>query len=102
MLGVPGVAGRREEAPPVWPDRGPFIGGELAHDDGARRAQPPHHFRVLFGKGIGTARRIGGCRHSGNIDQVLDADGNAMERSAVDAGGQIRIGGLGLAQRRFG
>ena len=69
----------------------------LADDDRAGRAQPRHRSGVV-GRRIGKRRAGGGGRQAGDVDIVLDRDGNAVERKLR---GIFRAQRLGFRQRLF-
>jgi hypothetical protein len=55
----------------------------LAKDDGAGEPQGSDDLGIGGGRrAIGTRLAVGQGRDAGDIDDVLDADGNAMQRSA--------------------
>jgi hypothetical protein len=45
--------------------------------------------------------RMAGRRDAGRVVDVLQGVGDALHRALVDALGEIRIGGLGVAERAF-
>jgi hypothetical protein len=75
--------------------------GELGHiglgdGNGAGRAQPPHHRGVGFGpRRIREHLRPGAGRLAGDVEQVLDADDGAIERSERHASTCASIGSIG-------
>ena len=60
----------------------------LPYKDGPGGSQPAHAFRVLRGKVVRKSARSVGCRHTGRVDGVLDADDQAGKRSNA----RIRVG----------
>ena len=62
--------------------------GKLAHDNRARRAQLCDHRRVGIGDMIQAQPRVAGCRHSLDVDDILDRDRNTKQKSSW----QCRIG----------
>src|SRR5581483_6204927 len=78
---VPGVAGRVE-----WVTRGEFGRGRFAEYDGSRFAQCSYARAIAAGVPAGVKRRPHLRRHVGCLDDVLDADGHAVDlrqRSAL-------------------
>src|SRR5262249_4962616 len=61
----------------------------LAEEDGPRLTQPPHDRGVLAGDAVGPQARTGGGRPVEDVEDVLDADGNAVQRAAPLAAPQF-------------
>ena len=83
--------------------------GEFAHvglgdDHRAGRAQPLHHRRVGRGEQpfVGQHARARPRHFAGDVEQVLDADDRAVERTERLAGLGPRIGGIGRGARGLG
>ncbi len=84
---------RRVEAGPLGSDR-------LAENDRAGLAEIGDHRRILLNRRrIFAKRRAALRRHAGDVDDVLDADGDAVQRAGDFASpGEVRQP-LGLAPR---
>src|SRR5688572_21671882 len=59
------------------------LGGRgLAEYDRAARAQRRHAMRIGFGDALRVQRRAQAGAHAARVDDVLDADGDAVQRAA--------------------
>ncbi len=74
---------------------GELGGVGLAEDDRPGGAEPGHERRVARRERVREGRRAGPGGHAGDIDDVLDPDRHAMERSGRVPG---RAGGIALAR----
>ena len=79
MLWVPGIARWGEWKVEAGPADGELMGAELAHDDRAGRAQTADACGIPRGDIIDKNFRVRRGRQTGDIDNVLDADGNTMQ-----------------------
>ena len=75
MLGIVRIAGRSRM------EIGEFGGDGLADDHGTGVAQPLDHMRVLIGPAPGQERRAAFGRIVAGVDDVLDPDRNAVQRT---------------------
>ena len=76
------------------------LGGDrLAGDERASRTQASDHARVGAGDPPGVQRRaiLGG--HARGIEDVLDADGDAVEGADGVTGAPLRVGGAGSGEQ---
>jgi hypothetical protein len=88
---IPWVAHRAPVA-----DRGRRAGIELVHvgladEHGAGGPEAANHLGVFRREAVFVDRAGGGGAHPGGVDAVLDADGNAVQRSA-DLPGDLFVG----------
>ena len=99
---VPRVARGRERQVEARAAKGELVRGELAQHDRAGPAQARDRVRVgprhVVAQDFGVARG----RQPGHVDDVLDADGNAVERAADTPGGDLPLGGARRVQRPLG
>ena len=101
MIGVPRVARRRPGQIEARAADGEFVRRELAHDDGAGAAQPRHAHRIGRRDIVDQDLRMAGRRQARDIDDVLDADRHAMQRTAQAARRDLGFGGPGRVHRRL-
>ncbi len=84
-----GAAGRVVEGPRVARAGRVAIGERrrdgLADDDGPRGPEPCDEGRVAVGAGVCERRPASGRRHTGDVDDVLDPDRDAVERPGLAA-----------------
>src|SRR5579883_2477184 len=73
---------------------------EFGDEDRAGSVEAFHDGCVLFGDAV--AKRFGavGGGNAGGVEEILAAPGNAVERSAVLAGGDFSVGLLGLLESK--
>jgi hypothetical protein len=102
VVGVPGIAGGRPGKIEAWTADREFVRRELAQHDRAGAAQPPDADSVGGRDIVDQHLRVAGRRQAGDIDDVLDANGHAVQRPARPAGRDLRLGGLGGGHRRIG
>src|SRR5581483_8187432 len=72
----------------------------LAGDHGARGAQPFGHRRVARGHVVDEHARAVGRTQPGGVDEILHADGDPVQRPAVDAPAEVALGRPRLGKRR--
>ncbi len=77
------------------------MGGALADDDCAGVEQPVHGGRILLRYVVAVGSRASGRRHAGDVEEVLQTDGYAVERTAVAAGSDLRLRGPGRGKGRL-
>ena len=58
--------------------------------------QPLHHGAIPSRYPVPIHQRTGGVRHPGDSEQIFHRDWNALERPAVEAGGQFGVGAAGI------
>ena len=73
-----------------------------ADDDRAGLVQPAHHRRIVWRDAVVEDVRCRSGDDARLVDDVLDRDGNAVERTAVDAAGAFAIGRVGRRARTRG
>ena len=82
-----GAAGGVVRVPGVkrggWVKAGKFGGDGFAHHNGAGLFQPGQDGGVIVGDEVGVDLRAGGRRNAGGIENVLDADGYAVEGAGL-------------------
>ena len=71
----------------------------LPSDDGAGFAELADAGGVLFGDVIDENFRVGRRRQAGDVDDVLDADRDAVKRASRAAGGEFVLRGSGGVHR---
>ena len=76
---------------------GELVRGELAEEDATRVIQPRDGGRVVAGNGIGADAGLAGGADAGGGEDVLQRERNAVQRAAVAAGRDLRLGRLRLA-----
>ena len=96
-LAVARIAGRAEMRIGADAGKGEFGHVGLGDDHRAGRAQPLHHRRIGGGRRrlLGENLRAGAGRLAGDVEQILDADDDAVERAERGAARGARIGGIG-------
>jgi hypothetical protein len=99
VVAVPRIARRRERQVEAGAADGEFMGGQLAHDDGAGLAQFADDDGVGGGDVVDQDLGVAGGRQPGDVDDVLDPDRHAVQRAADAPGGDL---GLGVAGHRHG
>ena len=102
VVGVPGIARRREGLVGRHRAVGEFVGRELAQDDGAARLQAAHGLGVDRGHVVGAQVRMAGRQHTLGLVDVLQPDRNAVQRAAAKALAQFRVGLPGRVARPVG
>ena len=85
VVGVPGIARRREGLVGRHRAVGEFVGGELAQDDRAACFQAPHGLGVDRRHVVGAQVRMAGRQHALGLVDVLQRDRNAVQRAAAKA-----------------
>ena len=79
-----------------------LMGRKLAEDDPAGRLQSARHLGIALRNVASEDLRVRGSRHAGDIDNVLERKGNAVERSKTGAGCCPSVGLFGGRQRGVG
>ena len=102
VVGVPGIARRREGLVGRHRAVGEFVRGELAQDDRAARFQAPHGLGVDRGHVVGAQVRVTGRQHALGLVDVLQRDRNAVQGAAIKALAQLHVGLLGRDPRAVG
>ena len=78
------------------------MGRELADDDSAGLTQPLDREGVFLRHMVLHDLGMAGRRDAGGLVDVLEADRDAVQRSAIFAGGDLGLGGTRLMARRIG
>ena len=102
VVGVPGIARRREGLVRRHRAVGEFVGGELAEDDGAAGFQASHGLGIDRGHVVGAQMRMAGRQHALGLVDVLQPDRNAMQRAAIEPLAHLHVGLLGGEPRAIG
>src|SRR5580658_5876874 len=102
MAWVPRIARRREWEIEAWPTDGELVRAELAHDDRAGSAEFTDANRILFGDVVDQDLRVRRGWQPGDVNNVLDSNGNAVQRAAAASGRKFLFGGFGGIQRGIG
>ena len=98
--GVPRVARDRERLVEVRHADRELHRRDLAGDHRAGGLEARHHRAVLAGTPIGIEHEaVGGGRAVRHREDVLHADGDAVQRAPVDAGSELGVGGGGGEER---
>src|SRR5271165_4034721 len=92
---VPRIARGRKREIETRPADGELVRAEFAHDDGAGFAQLADADGILFGDVVDEDFRVPGGRQAGDIDDVLDADRNSVQRTSDTTGFQLGLSGPG-------
>ena len=85
-----------------WARRSRTRASTVFQDDRAGAAQPCDAYRVGGGDIVDQDFRMAGRRQPRDIDDVLDADRDAMQRAARMAGSYLRLGGARCCHRGIG
>ena len=97
VVGVPGIARRREGLVRRHRAVGEFVGGELAENDGAAGFQAAHGLGVDRRHVVGAQVRMAGRQNALGLVDVLQPDRNAMQRAAIEALAHLHVGLPGCA-----
>ncbi len=101
-VGIVRVARRPERRVLVGRPERELVQVGLADEHRAGLAQVGDRRRIAFGDVAVAHARRRGRRHAADVEQVLDRDRHAVQRTAVVAGGQLLIGLARLPQRLVG
>src|SRR5260370_14344889 len=77
------------------------MGRELADDNGAGVGQTAHRGRVLLRHVVDHDLRVSGRRHTLGLVDILQANRNAVQRSAPMPGHDLGLGRAGRVERRL-
>jgi hypothetical protein len=77
---------------------GEFMGGGLPRHQRTGRAQVADHLCVVVLRRVGVERRTTPRGKPRHVDDVLHADEHPVQRTAIDARGEIGVGPVGLGQ----
>src|SRR4029077_12745609 len=99
---VPRVARRRPGQIERGPAEGELVRRELADDDSAGLTQPLDREGVFLWHIVLHDLGMAGRGDAGGLVDVLEADRDAVQRSAIFAGGDLGFGGTRLMARRVG
>ena len=80
----------------------PLVKVQLAEEHRARRAQLLDDRAVPLRHAVAVDARPTRCPYSGGVVQILQRDGDPMQRAAIDAIREVGIGALGLVERAVG
>jgi hypothetical protein len=81
---------------------GKFMHVELAQNHSARRFQALDNRRIEIGQQIFENLGAGSSAHSAHGEQILNGDGNAMQRPAIAPGSEFGFGLARAHHRIFG
>src|SRR3954447_8719784 len=101
MCGIVRVARDAEGADHAAATIGEFVEVGLADDDCASLKQLVDKWSIRGGEAVGEESRAGGGANSGDIDEVLERDWNAVKRAAVVAACDFIVGRSSLRECRF-
>src|SRR5262249_27204586 len=101
-VAVPGVACRGPgEIEGGAADR-ELVRRQLAEKDATGLGEAPRHHRVLSGHVVGQDLRMRRGADTGGLEDVLEADRDAVQRAAIAPGRNLALGRSGLGERRLG
>ena len=100
-LGVPGVAGAAVQVPGRGAE-GELVGVDLAEEDGTGGRETGRDGGVRFRHPVRQDVGAGGGADAVGLHDVLEAEGDAVQRPAPAPGRDLAIGGLGLGQGPLG
>src|SRR5437870_11724818 len=82
MRDVPWIARGRKRQVERWPADREFMQRQFAEQNCARRPQTTNDFSVALRNVVEVNFRVTGRRLASDVDDVLDADGHAVQRPA--------------------
>ena len=101
MVQVPGIGGRGRRLIEARAHESKLVGGNLAEQHGSGPDEPARNLGILGGHMPGPQVRAAGGRDAPDIDQVLEGNGNAVERTMILPSRQLVVGLRGRSQGSF-
>ncbi len=102
MVAAPRIDRRRPRQIERRPADRELVGGELAHEDAARRLQPLRHHRVRRRDVVDQHLGVAGGRQPRDVDDVLEPVGHAVQGPAQRAGRHLALGAARRLHRPLG
>jgi hypothetical protein len=80
----------------------PLVEVELPEEHGTRRSQLPDDGAVLLGHAVAEDARTARRSKAGGVVQILERDGDPVQRAAIDAVREVVVGAFRLGERGLG